>query len=77
MLSSFLSATHIHSDEHLAHNNCKICIVVKNLHSGDTPDSVTLSTIESIYHQEIALSYSLPVQVVEKGFDAQAPPRFS
>ncbi len=77
LLSSFLSATHIHNDEHVSHNDCKICIVVKNLHSADAPNIATLPLIDAIHYQKIAIYHSLFVRAIEKGFDAHAPPLFS
>ncbi len=35
--SAYLGATHIHHEALASHDDCKVCIVVKNLHSGDTP----------------------------------------
>ena len=77
LLSSFLSATHIHNDEHVSHNDCKICIVVKNLHSADAPTITTLTVVETDHCQKIAISHTLFVSAIEKGFDAHAPPLFS
>jgi hypothetical protein len=45
--SSYLSATHIHKNS-LEHNSdCKICIVVKKLNSGDAP-AIEFNTIHTL-----------------------------
>jgi len=77
LFSSYLGATHIHHDALTFHDDCKVCIVVKNLHNGDTSDSVTLPLIDTVHYQEIALYQSLFVFETFKGFDAHAPPLFS
>ena len=75
--SSYLGATHIHHDALASHDDCKVCIVVKNLHNGKTSDSVTLPLADTIRYQKIALYHSLFVVETFKGFDAHAPPLFS
>ena len=75
--SSYLGAAHIHHDALAAHDGCKVCIVVKNLHNGDTPDPATLPVIDTIHYQKITLHQSLFSFTVLKGFDAHAPPLFS
>ena len=77
LLSSYLGATHIHHDALASHDNCKVCIVVKNLHNGKTSDSVTLPLTDTIRYQKPALYQSLFVVETFKGFDAHAPPLFS
>ena len=77
LLSSYAGATHIHHDGLAVHHDCAVCIVVKNLHSSDTPDPVALPAIETIRYQKIALYRSLYVYKPIKGFNAHAPPLFS
>ncbi len=77
LFSSYLGATHIHHDALASHHDCKVCIVVKNLHNGDTPDPVTLPDIDNTRYQTITLHRSLFAYRSLKGFDAHAPPLFS
>ncbi len=77
LFSSYLGATHIHHDVLASHHDCKICIVVKNLHNSDIPDPATLPAIDNTYYQKISLHRSLFAYELRKGFDAHAPPLFS
>lgn len=74
LFSSYLGASHIHHDQHLSHDDCKVCIVVKNLHSGDMPLPVVLPGIEKYRYQEILNHHSLHASQPHIGFDAHAPP---
>ena len=77
LFSSFVSATHIHHDALKSPVDCKVCIVVKNLHSTDVPSSytfeselpyyLTILTLQNIYYD---------LQVI-KGYNTHAPPHFS
>ncbi len=75
--SSYLSAAHIHRHLSASHDNCKVCIVVKNLHIGDAPqlsivpDAFTLIVPEPYYPLTVVSFISA------KGFDSHAPPFFS
>ena len=71
-----MSATHIHKTALLQHEDCKICIVVKNLNGND----VIISDVElSLFHdyQYIVFRQQIVERQVVKGFDANAPPFFS
>jgi len=74
--SSYLGATHIHHDALVSYDDCKVCIVVKNLHSGDTPASVALLDVDSAFTHIIARKTLSHVCQIPKGFDAHAPPSF-
>lgn len=75
LTSAFLSATHIHNDE-LEHNDCKICIIAKNINSADAPSLATFTQehfdlFDFMTSHEILFSYE-----ILKGFNANAPPLF-
>ena len=76
LTSSYLSAIHLHKTELVQHEDCKICIVVKNLNGND----VVLATIAlSLSHdyQYIVFRQQIVEHQLVKGFDANAPPFFS
>ena len=76
LTSSYLSATHIHNDALEQHGDCKICIVVKNLNSGDIPPA-QLGNFDSNYSDEqIVLEQHQTTYQRLKGFNANAPPSF-
>ena len=77
LFSSYLGATHIHKEAFSAHDNCKVCIVVKNLHSADNPSTPILPFI-SQYKEALRDPYrNCFLQAIYKGFDAHAPPLLS
>jgi len=72
--SSYLSVNHFHKDPIKAGVDCKVCIIVKNLQSGDTP-SLEPDTLISSYHDEpIVLTVKKATKRVLKGFNSNAPP---
>ena len=75
--SSFLSATHIHKDQLTVHDDCKVCIVVKNLNSGDVPSFEILDFVELLPEQILLTYKQLNSIVIDKGFFSHAPPFFS
>jgi hypothetical protein len=77
LTSTYLSATHIHKNS-LEHNSdCKICIVVKKLNSGDAP-AIEFNTIHTLNDYITPLFNQEPTtKIVLKGFNAQAPPHLS
>ena len=75
--SSFLSATHIHKEYLTLHTDCKVCIVVKNLNSGDVPSFETLDFM-LLFPEKIVLFPKQFLSIVtNKGFFSHAPPFFS
>ena len=46
LFSSYLGDTHIHDEGYASHDSCKVCIVVKNLHSGDAPATFALIRLQ-------------------------------
>jgi len=72
-----LSATHIHHEATLADGDCKVCIMVKNINSGDTPslEAVTpLITVQAI----VGVRKTQPIiTTTHKGYFSHAPPLFS
>lgn len=77
LFSTTASATHIHHDMLKTHDDCKVCIVAKNLHSANLP---------SAYHFEPALDISTEISTLLSQTDtylynkyiySQAPPLFS
>ena len=75
--SSFLSATHIHKKTLTLHNDCKVCIVVKNLNSGDVPSFETLDFVVLLPEEILLTPKQLHSTVIDKGFFSHAPPFFS
>ena len=72
--SSYLSATHIHHDTLEVHGDCKVCIVVKNLNSGDVPNTQP-NNLTCIYcYEPIAIKIAKVKRSILKGFNANAPP---
>ncbi len=77
LFSSFASATHIHHDMHASQDDCKVCIVVKNLHSADIPSAFFF---EPICYAPIHIAHFSTQRhsyVHYKYIDSQAPPLFS
>ncbi|MCB4744244.1 MAG: hypothetical protein LGB07_01095 [Sulfurovum sp.] len=77
LLSSFLQASHIHHDKHTSHDNCNICIVVKNLHGANiTPPCI----LEKVYFNDSKIvnfiAHIEPYRNL-KYIYSQAPPLFS
>jgi len=75
--SSFVSATHIHHDALESHTDCKVCLVVKNLHSADVPSSYTFESAFPYCLTVLALQNTYYVSQIIKGYNAHAPPFFS
>jgi len=74
LTSAYLSATHIHTDAIESHNDCKICIVVKNINSGDIPNSEP-ETLDYLFNYEpIVYHIKENKKTILKGFNANAPP---
>jgi|GEM_PF-1807360 len=75
--SSYLSASHIHNDELEHHGDCKVCLLVKNLHCGDIP-ALEVITVSDFFNNKSVLFYEkLCIKNIYKGFNAHAPPLFS
>ena len=77
LFSSYLGAAHIHKDTLTSHDDCKVCIVVKNLHSGDAPATFAQPLIAWDTVLVVFLRHEAAAVLHDKGFDAHAPPRFS
>jgi len=75
--ASYLSATHIHSDALKSHDNCKICIVVKNLNGGDGTTPEVDNLVNSWKYEAITFEIKKIEETLLKGFNANAPPKFS
>ena len=75
--SSFLSATHTHKDPLTVHDDCKVCIVVKNLNSGDVPSFETLDFVVLLPEQIRLKPKQFHSTTKDKGFFSHAPPFFS
>jgi len=77
LTSSYLSATHIHKDITQQHSDCKVCIVVKNLHSPDIPNT-DISCIDCYnFYEKIAFHQQVVTTIPLKGFNSNAPPTLS
>jgi len=77
LFSSFISASHIHHDTGTSHDNCSVCIVVKNLHSGDITPPLTLDNIIYAYSTVTPWVEHYTLYTNLKYTHAQAPPLFS
>lgn len=75
-VASFLSATHIHKSTQV-HDDCKVCIVHKNLNSADAPNTSTFNLVCDYCYEAILLKATLFQDALDKGFNANAPPYFS
>ena len=75
--SSFLSAMHVHHDISTPHDNCKICLIVKNLSSGDIPTFDSLEFTGFTYGHLIVKKQSSILKTILKGFFSNAPPLFT
>ena len=76
LTSSYLSATHIHKDISQQHSDCKVSILVKNLHSPDIPHN-DIYVISDNYYEKIRFYQDIVANLIFKGFNSQAPPIFS
>ena len=77
LTSTYLGATHIHNEALESHGDCKVCIVVKNLNSGDAPNgSFEILGCEGCF-EPILYTLDNFVLPLSKGFDAHAPPSLS
>ena len=72
--SSYLSATHIHKDSIEANSHCKVCIIVKNINSGDLPN-IQINNFACLYSYEpITFKLQKITKNILKGFNSNAPP---
>ena len=77
LTSSYLSATHIHHDVLESQSDCKVCIVVKNLNSGDSPTIEFDGLVYDFIYEPIAFILLKSKKNILKGFNANAPPKLS
>jgi hypothetical protein len=77
LTSSYLSAIHIHSSVQHSHPDCKVCILVKNLNSSDTPNSTTEIAECNNCYEFLSFQESIIGRILLKGFNSQAPPKLS
>jgi hypothetical protein len=77
LTSSYLSAIHTDHQALEEHGDCKVCIIIKNLHNSDTPNLHIDDFIYNCYYQAIYFEDILLIDRVEKGFNSNAPPPFS
>lgn len=77
LISSYMGATHIHHKDFTVHSDCKVCIVVKNLHGNDiVDDNFLLDEVRNNFEFQTLVNDILYATVI-KGFNSQAPPLFS
>jgi len=77
LTSSYLSATHTDSQALSEHGDCKVCIIIKNLHSGDAPTLEINYLNYQCYYQLIYFKNIEIINIVKKGFNSNAPPLIS
>jgi len=74
LTSSYLSAIHIHNNALKSNSECKVCIVVKNLSSGDTPTNQLYNLACDGCYEPIVFYIKSVQKTILKGFNANAPP---
>ena len=74
LLGTSLSATHIHHQLDTPDHDCKVCLVVKNIHASDVPSHFSYDTTIETYRIDILPYESMHTTMCHKGFDAHAPP---
>jgi len=72
--SSYLAVNHFHKDPIKAGADCQVCIIVKNLHSGDIPSLEPNNLIVSYHAEPIVYRVKKTDKTIIKGFNANAPP---
>ena len=72
--SAYLGATHIHNDALESSTDCKVCIVVKNLNSGDVLDTQIDTLVCNNCYEIIFFKVERVKRDILKGFHANAPP---
>lgn len=78
LFGSFASATHIHHDALESHHaDCKVCLMVNNLHGADVPSSYTLVCALPSQLPVLTLQNTYYTSQIIKGYNAHAPPAFS
>ncbi len=77
LTSSYLSAIHIHNNALEQPNECKVCIILKNLHGGDASPLEYHITDIFDYYSIVIFSKSHYSLFTDKGFNSHAPPLFS
>lgn len=75
-IASFMGAIHIHKDGQI-HSECKVCIVHKNLHANTPPTSIDYVGFLECFYQAILFKPTPFQDVLDKGFNANAPPHIS
>ena len=77
LTSSYLSATHIDKNVTQQHSDCKVCIIVKNLHAPDIPHSDVSCIHYDNFYEKILFHQQIVTTIALKGFNSHAPPIFS
>jgi len=77
LTSSYLSATHIHHETTLSDVDCKVCIMVKNINSGDTPSFDILTPLIVVQEMIGVRRTQQNITTTSKGYFSHAPPLFS
>ncbi|SFV56004.1 hypothetical protein MNB_SV-14-371 [hydrothermal vent metagenome] len=72
--SSYLSATHIHNNATETNSHCKVCIIVKNINSGDLPNTQFDTFACSYTYEPILFELQKITKSILKGFNSNAPP---
>jgi len=72
--SSYLSSVHFHDNTLNSNSECKICIIVKNLSSGDTPTNQLYDLAYDGCYEPIVFYIKSVQKTILKGFNANAPP---
>jgi len=76
LFSAYVGATHIHHDVLVSHDDCKVCVVAKNLHGNDVTVAAPLLAAIDLSFEPASLPSAIITILTLKGFDAHAPPVF-
>ena len=73
--ASYIGATHIHHDSEEDYpDDCQVCVINSNLHSGDIPlDNTSTSTVEVLFEAPYFKTLSYVFSLILP-YQAQAPP---
>jgi len=77
LTSSYLSATHTDNQALEEHGDCKVCIIINNLHSANIPILEFNNIVYNHYYQLIYFNKIDILNLQVKGFYSNAPPSLS
>ena len=75
--TSYLSAIHIHQDEHELESACEVCVVTNSFKSLDIPNAIIDIASFKQNHFYKLLHKSFHIVYINKGYCSTAPPLYS